>query len=761
MKGHLWVLALSSLLGVFSVDSYYAVSVSSILLIWLWNGKRGLLLLASLTFLLSFSYTVLTNASNITSLKEGDVSLNGKISSLPQVDGDSLSFEVSTANENLKVQYYLASEVEKNDLRNLQVGYICRFSGTLEPPSPLRIPSLFNYKRYLYHKKIHWIYELNEKPTCLPLSESVIVKIQQYRQKVVSDITVVFPIQLRGLAASLLVGDRSLLPPDLTVAYQELGLSHVLAVSGLHVGVIGGLFFWLMIRIGVTREKAYSVLFIFYPFYLVFTGGAPSVVRASLMAMTVVFSLRFQLKFNPLDGIAVACLITLFINPYYAYHIGFQLSFLIAFALIVSSHTILKRYQHPFTKLLVLSILAQIISFPMVIYHFHQISFISLGLNLIYVPFISIIVLPALLILFLLHTLSISFFFIVLSELLATLIEFIHHLLLVLSELKMNVVFGAMSEGMFIISLGVCFLVVLLWERGSLIKGSLIWSLYCGGLYIGPYLNPYGEVTFIDVGQGDSILITLPFQRQVILIDTGGKPSYDKEEKWRQRESTFDIGRDVVLPFLKSKGIREIDLLLLTHGDFDHAGGAIEVLKGIPIRKLLLDQSSEQTEIETKIIQVARAESVPVSNAKVGQSWGEDEVKFTVVQALETKEENDGSIVLHAHVGGYSWLFMGDVEEEGERQLLAHYTLPKIDVVKVGHHGSATSSSEEFIDRLAPKLAIVSVGPDNRYGHPDEEVLERFHNGGVSILRTDIQGTIRYTYRLNKKGRWSVMLNGK
>ena len=292
-------------------------------------------------------------------------------------------------------------------------------------------------------------------------------------------------------------------------------------------------------------------------------------------------------------------------------------------------------------------------------------------------------------------------------------------------------------------------------------KASVIWSLYCGGLYIAPYLNPNGEVTFIDVGQGDSILIMLPFQQQVILIDTGGKPSFGKEEMWRQRESTFDIGGDVVLPFLKSKGIRELDLLLLTHGDFDHGGGAKEILEGISIKRLLLDQGIEQTEVEANIMQIARTKSVPVSNAKVGQSWSVGKANFTVVQALQTKEENDGSIVLHASVGGYSWLLMGDVEAEGEHQLLAGRSLPKIDVVKVGHHGSATSSSSEFIDRVTPDIAIISVGEDNRYGHPDEDVLERYQKHGVSILRTDLNGTIRYTYRRNKKGSWSVMLNGK
>ena len=761
MKGNIWLFALSALLGVIGVDSFYAVCVGIVLLLWLWRDKKRLMLFVGLTFLLFFSYTAFVNDANFTSLKEGEVALTGKITSLPQMEGDSLSFEAATASEKLKVQYYLATEKEKNELKLLQVGDSCSLAGSLKPPSPLRVPSLFNYERYLYHKKIHWIYVLNESPSCESSSPSFITKIHQYRQKVVTDIASNYPIQLQGIAASLLVGDRSLLPTDVIEAYQELGLSHVLAVSGLHVGVIGGLFFWFVIRIGVTREKAYSILLLFYPFYLIFTGGAPSVVRASIMAMAVALSLRYQLKINPLDGIAVACLMTLLINPYYAFHIGFQLSFLIAFALIVSSQTILKRYHHPFTKLLALSVLAQVVSFPLVIYHFSQISILSLGLNLLYVPFISIIVLPTLLLLFFFDFLSLTFLFTLVSELLSTVISFIHQFFLFLSELNMNVIFGALSEGGLILAFVICFSIALLWERGGMMKAGVIWLLYCGILYIAPYLSPVGEITFIDVGQGDSILITLPFKRQVILIDTGGKPSFGKDEEWRQRDSIFDTGRDIVLPYLKSKGIREVDLFILSHGDFDHAGGAIEVLEGISVKKMLLDRSKEQTEIEKNLLQTAKSNKVSVSNAKEGQSWAVGEAQFTIIQALQTEEENDGSIIMQANVGGYSWLFTGDLEEAGEQQLLSKVSLSQIDVLKVGHHGSSTSSSKEFLETIVPKLAIISVGENNRYGHPSEEVVNRYKELGISILRTDVYGTIRYTYKWHNSGEWSVMLNGK
>ncbi|MFK3958360.1 DNA internalization-related competence protein ComEC/Rec2 [Guptibacillus hwajinpoensis] len=760
MKGNLWVIATAAFIGVISVNSLGAFFVLFVVLLWLWMGERKLLmLLVCLSCILFFGYTNIVNSFNVTSFKEGPNTISGTISSIPEIDGDFMSFELKTETENLKVNYYISSKQEKNEVEQLEMGNTCYLTGSLEPPSHLRVPSLFDYERYLYYQNIHWIYELKAKPECHQLSNSFFSLVQQSRQTILSTIVSEYPARLHGLAASLLIGERSLLPDEVEEAYQILGLSHVLAVSGLHVGVVGGVFFWLCIRLGLTREKAYASLIAFYPIYMTLTGCAPSVMRASLMAMLIVISLRLKLNVNPLDGVSFACLVILAVNPYYAYHIGFQLSFLIAFALIVSSKSIINRSTHPFAQLLSLSVLPQIISFPVVIYHFHQISFLSLGLNLIYVPIISIIVLPGLMLTFLLHFLNLHFLFQFVSEILAFFIDHIHTFLVFIADKNTIVVFGKISAVTLIVSLGVSIVILLLWERGNVLLGGTMWSVFCIVLYVMPYLNPYGEVSFIDVGQGDSILITLPFQRQVILIDTGGRPMYGNEEEWQKRASSFDIGGDVVLPYIKSKGIRAVDLLILTHGDYDHAGGAKELLEGVSVKRLLLDHSTEQTVLEKELIHIAKEGGTTISLAEAGQSWSESDAQFTIFQALEKAEENDGSVILHARLGGFSWLFTGDLEEEGERRLLSSGYLQEIDVLKVGHHGSPTSSSKEFIEHLSPKLSIISVGVNNRYGHPNAEVLKRYEELHIPVLRTDENGTVRYIFRNNKIGKWSVMLN--
>ncbi|MGG1686311.1 ComEC/Rec2 family competence protein [Pseudalkalibacillus sp. NRS-1564] len=183
------------------------------------------------------------------------------------------------------------------------------------------------------------------------------------------------------------------------------------------------------------------------------------------------------------------------------------------------------------------------------------------------------------------------------------------------------------------------------------------------------------------------------------------------------------------------------------------------MLEGVSVRRLLLDHSTEQTALEKELIHIAKEGGTTISLAEAGQSWSLNDARFTIFQALEKAEENDGSIILHARLGGYSWLFTGDLEEEGERRLLSSGYLKEIDVLKVGHHGSPTSSSKEFIEHLSPEFSIISVGVNNRYGHPNEEVLKRYEELHIPVLRTDENGTVRYIFRNNKIGRWSVMLN--
>ncbi|MBN8208356.1 DNA internalization-related competence protein ComEC/Rec2 [Bacillus sp. NTK071] len=758
MKGRLWILAVSALIGVASVESFHAIFLEILLIAWFLKKDQRLSALAFAAFLLFFTYMFFVDQDNKTVLVEGNTQLMGVISTIPVVNGNQLSFEMKTNEEKLQINYYIASEDEKLEMQQLQVGLTCRLSGILEPPSPLRVPSLFDYKQFLYYKKIHWIYTLEEKPICQQFRTSIVMSIQQFRQQMLSSIKSDYPIELQGLAASLLIGDRSLLPNDLESAYQDLGLSHVLAVSGLHVGVTGGLLFWLLIRIGITRERVYVILLFFYPIYMGITGFAPSVIRASLMAMGVVLGLRLRMKINPLDGIASACIVILVVNPFYAFHIGFQLSFLIAFALIVSSSQILKQYKTPITQLTALSILAQIVSFPVVIYHFHQISLLSLPLNLIYVPVVSVIILPMFIFLTFIRTLHFMFLFDLLSIVLSRFVEFFHDVFIWVTDLHYTLIFGKLSEVELLVAAFICLFVLLKWEIRNVGNGIVIWLLFCVTLYVIPYINPFGEVTFLDVGQGDCTLITLPYQKQVILIDTGGKPTYGEKEEWQQRSSSFDVGEDIVVPYLKSRGIRAIDLLILTHGDYDHAGGGAAVLEHLNVKRMIMDRSPVQTDIETTLIETALRKGTKVSQALKGQSWTKGKASFSILQALKEGEENNGSIVLFAVLGGYKWLFTGDLEEPGERLLLTGQNLPEIDILKVGHHGSSTSSSEDFLKKLNPSIAIISAGVDNRYGHPNHDVIERLNMLGVGTVRTDQSGTITYRYLTNRKGKWVTML---
>ncbi|MDQ0481563.1 DNA internalization-related competence protein ComEC/Rec2 [Guptibacillus hwajinpoensis] len=758
MKGRLWVLAVSAFIGVVSVKSFHAFFLETVLVAWLLKKNPRISVLSFAVFLLFFTYMFVMDQANKTVFVEGHTEVLGVISTIPVVNGNQLSFELKTKEEKLLVNYYIATKDEKFEMQKLKVGLTCRLSGELESPSPLRVPSLFDYKQFLYYKGIHWIYKLNVKPSCHQLDTSIIVFIQQFRQQMLSDINNDYPIELKGLAASLLIGDRSLLPNDLESAYQNLGLSHVLAVSGLHVGVTGGLLFWFLIRIGLTRERVYVILLFFYPFYMGITGFAPSVIRASLMAMGVVISMRLRMKINPLDGIATACMVILAVNPYYAFHIGFQLSFLIAFALIVSSKQLLLQYKSPFTQLLALSTLAQIVSFPVVIYHFYQIALLSLPLNLIYVPIVSVVILPILLILTVVQTFRIMSLFDLLSNVLSRLVEFFHDIFLWATNLHYTIVFGKLSEVELLVAAFICLLVLLHWEIGNVRNALGIWLVFCVTLYVIPYVNPYGEVTFLDVGQGDCILITLPFQKQVILIDTGGKPTFGEMEPWQQRSSSFDVGEDIVVPYIKSKGIRSIDLLILTHGDYDHVGGVPAVLEHLNVKRMMVDRSPVQTEIEIELIETARKKGTKISQAHIGHSWTKGQASFSILQALEEGEENNGSIVLFAVIGGYKWLFTGDIEESGERMLIANKSIPKIDILKVGHHGSSTSSTENFLERLNPSMAIISAGLDNRYGHPNHDVTERLKTYGIGTARTDQSGTITYRYLPNRIGKWTTML---
>jgi len=236
----------------------------------------------------------------------------------------------------------------------------------------------------------------------------------------------------------------------------------------------------------------------------------------------------------------------------------------------------------------------------------------------------------------------------------------------------------------------------------------------------------------------------------VYLIDAGDKLQFNTE-KWRMRKSAFSVGKDVIVPLLKSKGITKIDQLIITHGDYDHIGSASYLMETMKIKQLTLGDGNIETDLEKQLIEQARSQDVLIKKVKAGDIIGTNEIPFYVLspQDMNVDSANDQSIVLFVELGGLKWLFMGDLEMKGELKLIGKYQKLKTDVVKIGHHGSKTSSTEDFIQTIQPAIAVISVGENNSYGHPAPEVMSRLYDHRIKIYRTDEGGAIRYIFTKN------------
>jgi len=264
--------------------------------------------------------------------------------------------------------------------------------------------------------------------------------------------------------------------------------------------------------------------------------------------------------------------------------------------------------------------------------------------------------------------------------------------------------------------------------------------------YVSPYFRTSGSVTFIDVGQGDAILIRLPYEKGVYLIDTGGTISV-KKEAWQKKKHEFSVGYDILLPFLQKEGIRKIDKLIVTHGDTDHMGAAKELLSSITVGEIVFGKKREDAVLEKELKQIAKEKNIRINIVGEGDRWQVDEAIFTVLSPDGgEKGDNDSSIVLWAKLGGVTWLFTGDLEEKGERRIVEQYPELRADILKAGHHGSKTSSSYAFLQLIQPQKAIISAGEHNRYGHPHQQVLARLLELDIEIWRTDKQGAISYVF---------------
>ncbi|MED4453420.1 DNA internalization-related competence protein ComEC/Rec2 [Metabacillus fastidiosus] len=757
MRGKVTYLAIAATLGIISLKyqfHFIAVLLSVFYFFYLSIYKKYFLLFSAIIIFFIFSlYFHLSEINNGSNLGAGEYKSQAMLGGEFFLDGDFFrGILIDQTGEKLSFTYYIKTYEEKLNIEKLQPGQQCYFQGELEKPKLPTMPNAFNYREYLFNQKIHWRAKLNSISACHKQDKGIMTVLQKIRKNGLMLIEKYYPESSRGIVQALIFGERSLIADEVETAYKELGIVHLLAISGLHVGLLVGGLYYFFIRIGLTHTRTRLLLICFLPAYIVLTGGAPSVTRASVMVI-IYFLLRiFKWRVSPADIISMTYLLMLLLNPYELFHIGFQLSFLVSFILIISSKIIVHSHSW-FMRSSLITIFSQLGAAPILFYHFHEISILSLPMNLIFVPFYSFLVLPLALMTFCLQLLHIGSLFI---HFLDIIISYSHHFVQFSASFKLfTLAFG--KPGILILFLYVSSILFFFiqFERAASMKEkvrSFVPLLFIFMLhFLVPFLNPYGKIMAIDVGQGDSILIQQPFKRGTYLIDTGGKLNFSEKGEWAERNKKFSIAKDITIPYLKSIGVTKIDLLFLTHGDTDHIGEVSHLLDGMKVKEIILPIGFIRGDLEKEIIKKAIEKRVKITVVKRGDYIKKNGLRFDVLSPEKlTESKNDDSLVLYSKIGGLSWLFTGDLEHQGEEEIIRKYDSLTADVLKVGHHGSKGSTSDEFLNKIKPSIGIVSAGYNNRYNHPHKDVVEKLKERDIPLFRTDIQGAIMYEYKGNR-----------
>ncbi|MDR4325895.1 DNA internalization-related competence protein ComEC/Rec2 [Bacillus pseudomycoides] len=755
MRGQWGYIAISFVIGIAIACSSFKLLYIGLfccyILFCIYRTSRRILFFCILACSGSFLYTSYVEWKNQHSKGLDFEITEGVIQTTPLINGDRLSFQMEVNDrDTLQLMYKIQSVEQKEQLQKLHAGMSCTFQGEMKVPSEARNFHGFDYRDYLHKQKIHFLFEAKEISNCIQKSLTFTQWVFLLRQNAVSIVAEMFPGQSGAFMNALLFGDRQLMTFEVEEQYQQFGLIHLLAISGSHIVLLMAIGYFVLLRIGVTREMATICLIICIPLYMFLAGASPSVMRASVTGVMLLLALMHSIRVSSLDALSMTAVLMLLYNPYMAFDIGFQFSFVGSFALLLSASRLLQHDNGLIQNTIYLSVISQLASTPILLYHFGYFSPYSIFLNLLYVPLLSCVVLPCSIVIFA-CILFVPFVAKWLAQMLSVCLTISNDILQYCENLPfLRFTFG--QTPLFLIVL-YCFSIVsifIVWERVVRKKFLFLtvgfFLFICIFHYISPYFRTSGSVTFIDVGQGDAILIRLPYEKGVYLIDTGGTIPV-KKEAWQKKKHEFSVGHDILLPFLQKEGIRKIDKLIVTHGDTDHMGAAKELLSAITVGEIVFGKKRADAVVEKELKKIAKEKNIRINIVGEGDGWQVDEAIFTVLSPEGgEKEDNDSSIVLWVKLGGFIWLFTGDLEEKGERRIVEQYPELRADILKVGHHGSKTSSSSSFLHLIQPKKAIISAGEHNRYGHPHQQVLERLLELDIEIWRTDKQGAISYVF---------------
>lgn len=637
-----------------------------------------------------------------------------------KVNGDLVTFEGKLPDGKVMARYQAASLSEKDQWINRQYWQkSLRVSGDFKIAEPIRNKHAFDYSYYLASRNFLGTLTITE--ILASKQTAGISQIHRWRAAAVTHVKQFYPEKLATYMNALLFGYKDHEFQEIRQLFSSSGLLHFFTVSGLHVS-----FFFSWLEKGMRRGKLTSgeMVLPLLPLLLIAAilfGGSISVIRAVLAyGMTVLLRL-FSCHLSACDRYGIVLFLTLVIDPKVFLQTSGQLCFLMTFLLLMQ-----RNGQVPSA---IRSLYLPLLAAPLLGHLFYEFPLLGGIFTLLLLPLFQCVILPGCFLLF-----AVSLFLPKIPYLASWSDTFLHGI----EEIVFFLGRFSLTTGKIPIGLAVfCILFGLFFYQRHQFFFCFLISLFLP-LLLQRLFVP-AAVTFVDVGQGDSIVLQTAFNREVYVVDTGGSLSFPQEE-WRQRAYQANASASLI-PFLKGEGVKQIDGLFLTHGDTDHLGDALALITAIPVKKVYLVPGSEHhPQIAALIKQLPQG---TVHWTKVGETIGHD-LSISVLAPETGQGENEDSLVLKAELEKWRFLFTGDLDQKGEEKLIQQYPHLQAEVVKLGHHGSRTSTSARFIESLSPKIGIISCGTNNRYGHPHSEVLAVME--GRKILRTDQQGMIRFSW---------------
>jgi competence protein ComEC len=559
-------------------------------------------------------------------------------------------------------------------------------------------------------------------------------------------------------------GDQGAIPKPLYERFQTSGLAHILSISGLHLGIVAGGLYWLLTRLLLlsswltlrwdVRRIAASLTIPITILYTLLAGAQVPAVRSCMMVLCFLLAVIIRRESDPLHTLAAAALVILGVFPQSLFSISFQLSFVAVLSMLLGVGALERLFHVPqectlkawswwrrlpvrALQYILVSLAATVGTAPLVAWHFNQISLIGPVANLLAVPLSTVLIVPVGLLCVVLLPLSqtaagwVADIGVLLSSFLASLAQW----------------FGGLPMASIhvptppVITLVLCYAVMILvlmigrWRRAGLaaLAGAIVLILIACWGYLAPRFSHELRVTFIDVGQGDSILLRCP-GGESWLIDGGSK------------NDRFDAGRQVVAPFLWNQQITHLDGVIGSHFHPDHIGGLPSVVTLFQPKEIWLPEDWRDNPAAAELRAAAELVGAPMKivtagdTPTTGRACGFEVLWPSADTAM--LEENDRSLVLRATSGKRTFLFVGDLQAEGEKELLKRQSALEADVLKAGHHGSSGASSKEFLDAVKPAWVVISVGPDNVYHFPHQQTLERLATINAATVRTDKNGAV-------------------